>query len=92
MSYDCRELDRFTESEFWADWTFFPGEEWWMNQNTKVAINELSFPLVTYMAHSDAWFDSDGILMSGRGAKNFLDRLGRPANNRVLGQKMHKTW
>jgi hypothetical protein len=47
--------------------------------NTKVAINELSFPLVSHMAYSD-------------GAENFLDRLGRPANDLVLGQKMHEFW
>jgi hypothetical protein len=52
--------------------------------NTKVSINELSFPLVTHMAYSDAWFDSYVILKSGRGAENFLDRLGRPVNNQVL--------
>jgi hypothetical protein len=52
--------------------------------NTKLAINELSFPLVTHMAYSDARFDSYGILKSGRGAENFLDRLGRPANDNVL--------
>jgi hypothetical protein len=22
MSYDCRKIDRFAESEFWADWPF----------------------------------------------------------------------
>jgi hypothetical protein len=37
------------------------------------------------MIYSEARFDSYGILKSGRGAKNFLDRLGRPANNQVLG-------
>jgi hypothetical protein len=52
--------------------------------NTKVAVNELSFPLVTHMAKSDARFDSYGILKSGRGAESFLDRLGRPANDQVL--------
>jgi hypothetical protein len=60
--------------------------------NTKVAVNELSFPLVTHTAYFDAWFDSYGILNSERGAENFLDRLGRPVNNQVLGQKMHKNW
>jgi hypothetical protein len=35
------------------------------NLNTKVADNELSFPLVTHMAHSDARFGSYGILNSG---------------------------
>jgi hypothetical protein len=52
--------------------------------NTKVAINELRFLLVTHSAYSDAHFDSNGILKSGRGAENFLDRLGRPANDQVL--------
>jgi hypothetical protein len=52
--------------------------------NTKVADNELRFPLVTHMAYSDARFGSYGILKSGRGAENFLDRLCRPANDQVL--------
>jgi hypothetical protein len=43
--------------------------------HTKVSDNELSFLLVTYMAYSDARFGSYGILKSGRGAENFLDRL-----------------
>jgi hypothetical protein len=51
--------------------------------NTKVAINEVSFLLVTHMDYSDARFDSYGILMSGQGAENFLDRLFRPANDQV---------
>jgi hypothetical protein len=53
--------------------------------NTKVSVNELSFPLVTHMAYSDARFDSYSILNSGRGAENFLNRLSRPANDHVLG-------
>jgi hypothetical protein len=52
--------------------------------NTKVADSELSFPLVTHMAFSDARFGSYEILKSGRGAENVLDRLCRPANNQVL--------
>jgi hypothetical protein len=52
--------------------------------NTKVAYNELIFPLVTHMAYSDARFGSYEILKSGRGAKNFLDRLCRMANDQVL--------
>jgi hypothetical protein len=52
--------------------------------NTKVAVSALSFPLVTHMAYSDARFDSYGILKSGRGVENFLDRLCRPANDQVL--------
>jgi hypothetical protein len=49
--------------------------------NTKVADSELIFPLVIHMTYSDARFDSYGILNSGRGAENFLDRLCRPAND-----------
>jgi hypothetical protein len=60
--------------------------------NTKVAAHELSFPLVTHTAYSDARFDSYGILKSGRGTENFLHRLSRPANDQVLGQKMHEFW
>jgi hypothetical protein len=52
--------------------------------NTKVADNELSFPLLTHVAYSDARFGNYGILKSGRGAENFLDRLCRPANDQVL--------
>jgi hypothetical protein len=52
--------------------------------NTKVSVNELSFPLVTHTVYSDARFESYVILKSGRGAENFLDRLGRPANDQVL--------
>jgi hypothetical protein len=53
--------------------------------NTKVSVNELTFPLVTHMAYSDTRFDSYRILKSGRGAENFPNRLGRPANDQVLG-------
>jgi hypothetical protein len=53
--------------------------------NTKVAYNDLSFPLVTHMAYSDARFGNYGILNSGRRAENFLDRLCRPVNDQVLG-------
>jgi hypothetical protein len=41
--------------------------------NTKVVVNELSFPLVTHTTYSDARFDSYGILNSRQGAENFLD-------------------
>jgi hypothetical protein len=43
--------------------------------NTKASINELSFLLVTHTVYSDARFDSYGILKSGQGVANFLDRL-----------------
>jgi hypothetical protein len=72
-SYDCRKPDRFAESDFWADWTFRSKSGFWQNfamtfpetLNTKVAVSELSFPLVTHMAYSDGRFDSYGILKSG---------------------------
>jgi hypothetical protein len=53
--------------------------------NTKFFVNELSFLLVTHTTYSDAQFDSYGILKSGRGDENFLDRLGRLADNQVSG-------
>jgi hypothetical protein len=43
--------------------------------NSKVAVNELNFPLVTHTVYSDAQFDIYGILKSGQGAEHFLDRL-----------------
>jgi hypothetical protein len=55
--------------------------------NTKVADSELSFPLVTHVAYSDARFDSYEILKLGWGAENFLDRLCRPMNDQVLGEE-----
>jgi hypothetical protein len=92
MTYDCRKLDRFAESEFWADWIFWSKSGFWQNfamtspetLNIKDADNYLSFPLVTHMAYSDARFGNYGILKSGRGAENFLDKLCRPANDQVL--------
>jgi hypothetical protein len=92
MSYGCRKLDRFAELDFWADWTFWSKSGFWQNfsmtfpetLNTKVADNNLSFPLVTHMAYSDARFGSYEILKSGQGAENFLDGLCRPVNDQVL--------
>jgi hypothetical protein len=52
--------------------------------NAKLAVNKLIFPLVTHTVYSDAQFQSYGILKSGYGAENFLDRLDRPANDQVL--------
>jgi hypothetical protein len=43
--------------------------------NTKVAINELSFPLVTHMVYFDTRFGSYRLLKSGYGAELILDRL-----------------
>jgi hypothetical protein len=92
MRYNCRKLDRFAESDFWADWTFWSKSGFWQNfvmtfpktLNTKVVVSELRFLLVTHIAYSDARFDSYEILKLGRGAENFLDRLCRPANDQVL--------
>jgi hypothetical protein len=49
--------------------------------NTKVAINELIFPLVTHMIYSNARFDRYGILNSGQDVEHFLDRLDMHAND-----------
>jgi hypothetical protein len=92
MSYDCWKFDQFAESEFWADSTFRSKLGFCRNSavaspetlNTKVSIHELIFPVVTHTVYFDARFDSYGILNSGRGAENFLDRLGRLANDQAL--------
>jgi hypothetical protein len=52
--------------------------------NTKVASNELIFPLVTHTVYSDAQFESYGILNSRQGAENSLDRL---AHDQVLREE-----
>jgi hypothetical protein len=83
-----------------ADWTFWSKSGFWQNftmtfletLNTKVADNELSFPLVNHMAYSDARFGGFGILKSGRVAENFLDRLCRPANDKVLRAEDAQNW
>jgi hypothetical protein len=49
-----------------------------------LAVNKLSFPLVTHTVDSDARFGVYGILKSGQGAENFMDRLDRRMNNPVL--------
>jgi hypothetical protein len=54
------------------------------NLNMKIAVNELSFSLVTHTNYSDARFDSYGILKSGQGAKDFLDKLDILTNDQVL--------
>jgi hypothetical protein len=73
-------LDLQTQISIWLNFSMTFLE----TLNTKVADSELSFPLVTHMTFSDARFGSYGILKSGRGAENFLDRLCRPVNNQVL--------
>jgi hypothetical protein len=91
-SYDYQKLNRSAETEIWADYTFQHKSVVWKifamtspeSLNTKNAINELSFLLVTHTAYSDAPFDSYGRLKSGQGAEQILDRLGKPANDRVF--------
>jgi hypothetical protein len=55
--------------------------------NTKVVVNELSFPLVTHTTYSDARFDSYGILNSRQGAENFLDKLDIPMDDQVVKEE-----
>jgi hypothetical protein len=52
--------------------------------NTKVVVNEFSFPLVTHTIDSDAQFDRYGILNLEQGAEYFLDRLDIWMNDQVL--------
>jgi hypothetical protein len=52
--------------------------------NTKVAVNKLSFPLITQMVYFHARFDSYGLLQSGYGDEHFLERLYIQVNDKVL--------
>jgi hypothetical protein len=52
--------------------------------NTKVAVNKLSFPLITQMVYFHAQFDSYGLLQSGYGDEHFLERLYIQVNDKVL--------
>jgi hypothetical protein len=73
MSYNCRKLDRSSETEIWADYTSLYKSGLWQNLamtfpetlNMKNAINELSFLLVTHTVDSDARIGGYGILKSG---------------------------
>jgi hypothetical protein len=70
-------LDWSAESEIWANYTSWHKSGIWRNfvmissetLNTKLAANELSFPLVTHMTYSDAQFDSYEVLKSGQSAE-----------------------
>jgi hypothetical protein len=70
-------LDWSAESEIWANYTFWHKSGIWRNfvmissetLKTKLAVNELSFPLVTHMTYSDAQFDSYEVLKSGQSAE-----------------------
>jgi hypothetical protein len=52
--------------------------------NTKLAVNELSFPLVTHTVNSDAWFHSYRVLKSRQCVKNFLDKLDKLTDDQAL--------
>jgi hypothetical protein len=52
--------------------------------NSKITINNLTFPMVTHMDYSNAQFGRYVILKSGPDAEYFLDRLVMPMNNQVL--------
>jgi hypothetical protein len=79
--------------EFWSDCTFWHKLGFWQNfamtspetLNKKFASNKLSFPLVTHTAYSDTQFDSFGLLKSGYGVDQILDKLDIQVIDRVLG-------
>jgi hypothetical protein len=60
--------------------------------NTKVATNELSFPLVTHMVLSEEWFGIYRLSMIGQGAERFWDRMDIGVKISALGPKMSETW
>jgi hypothetical protein len=98
MSCGCRELDRSAGTEIWIDSTFRHKSGIWqtfaMNSpealHTKLSTNEPRFPLVTHTVNSDVRFGCYGLLKSGQGAKNFLDRLVIQSNGQISGHKRHK--
>jgi hypothetical protein len=83
MSYGCRKLDLFAESEFLVRPYFRHKSPIWQNftmtsletLNTKITVNELIFLLVSHTVDADARLDSYGILKLGQGAENFPGRL-----------------
>jgi hypothetical protein len=72
MSYSCRNSTGLLNLEFWAYCTFWHKFGSWQNftmsspetLTTKVAINKLSFPLVTHTVLSDDLLDSYWLLNS----------------------------
>jgi hypothetical protein len=50
----------------------------------KIAINELSIPLVTHTVYFDKWFGNYGLLKSGYSAESILDRLDIHVIDHVL--------
>jgi hypothetical protein len=100
VSYDCRKLDRFSESEFWADSTLRPKSRFWQNftmissetLNTKVADNELNFPLVTHTAYSDIRFGHYGHFKSDFSAELISDGTDKWVNFYCLRPKKRESW
>jgi hypothetical protein len=91
-SYGCRKIDRFAESEV-LDRLHLSAQVRILitfaitspeTLNTKVSINELTFLLVTHTVHSNARFDSYGVLKSGQGDEYFLDELDIQMNDQVF--------
>jgi hypothetical protein len=98
-SYNCQKRNWFAETEIWEDHTFRHKSGIWQNftmttpetLNTEIAINELSFQVVTHTAYSATRFDSYRILKLGQGAEYFLDRLVTQMNDQVLQTYKHET-
>jgi hypothetical protein len=60
--------------------------------NTKVSVNELSFPLVPHMVLSDERYDIYGILKSGHGAELIRTEQVCEWISQVSGNKKHESW
>jgi hypothetical protein len=90
MSYDVGNSIGLLNQEFCADYTFWHKSGFLakfrhdLPRNVEYAINKLIFPLVTHMVYSDTRFGSYGLLKSGRGAEQILDRLDIQVNDQVL--------
>jgi hypothetical protein len=52
--------------------------------NMKIAVNELSIPLVTHTVYFDRWFGNYGLLKSGYSVESILDKLDIPVIDHVL--------
>jgi hypothetical protein len=57
----------------------------------KIAVNKLSFLLVTQTAYFDIRFGRHGLLKSGYGAELILDRLNKEVKSQVYGPKMSES-
>jgi hypothetical protein len=81
--------------EFWADCSFRQKSGFWQNLAmispeslyTKNAVSKLSFSPVTHMAYFDTRFGRYGLLNSGYGADQILDRLDIQVVDQVFAQQ-----